>query len=761
MVFANITKYLWGFSVKTNSSVIEKYLVEYATSLISEKIVKVRGRIKKEPGDKFYIYDKFTETYYFNNYHYQKVLVVIKNAAQFNEMNNQPTTINESEVDNHTGFPVVFNRHTLNIKEPEDSSYIYQNDVIDVTTQEAPRHDVLEIQTGRGKALRDSTRIKIPGGWKNIGDMVEGDIITAQDGTSSKVTAIHPQGKVQLFEVKFEDNRRVECCAEHLWKVYYNDESKVVDTKVLIELLKTKNVYIDLPKPERFAKKPTSLAPYAAGSKFVKSLTKRRAKINLEMIHANTHERNAYLHGIIDGAAQPECTATAITTWSLRTARFIRYLARSLGKIATIKAIPNADRQYKVIIRSAKLLKMVSIKPTEIDNATCITIDHPDALYVAKDFIVTHNTAMAQKTMAVVGERVLLVTKAAYLDKWEGDITNNSYSLSLKPSEYIRVNGLEGFDKLIDNAKNGLLNDSEEPVKLIMLSSNTFDLWLKETLSNGSIEPIMDIGKILGAGLLVYDESHQLFRMNYWSFILFNIPRVMDLTGTIKPGRDKFLASRYKERFPHPCRYDGMEYNRYIEAYSIYYHTDNRRLIRRISKMRMYNHMEFEIVLLRKKMLLNAYFKMHFDILKQVYLKNRVCGQKALLFFSTKEMCTRFVEYLRRELPDLNIQRSIQGDDYEAFVNADIGVSTPGKSSTAVDIVGLVATICSVIINKEDTNHQLLGRLREDKKWGITPRIYYLHCYELQKHTHCLNERIKMLSPVVTNFNTLDSNYRI
>ena len=37
--------------------------------------------------------------------------------------------------------------------------------------------------------------------------------------------------------------------------------------------------------------------------------------------------------------------------------------------------------------------RVVSVEPTAVENARCITVDHPNSLYVTDDFIVTHNSA--------------------------------------------------------------------------------------------------------------------------------------------------------------------------------------------------------------------------------------------------------------------------------------------------------------------------------------------------------------------------------
>ena len=77
------------------------------------------------------------------------------------------------------------------------------------------------ISTGAGKAQPLNAPIKVPGGWKTMGDMQIGTPVTAPDGSTTTVTGVFPQGEKDIFEVKFADGRSTECCADHLWKVYY------------------------------------------------------------------------------------------------------------------------------------------------------------------------------------------------------------------------------------------------------------------------------------------------------------------------------------------------------------------------------------------------------------------------------------------------------------------------------------------------------------------------------------------------------------
>ncbi|APV50497.1 replicative DNA helicase [Betaproteobacteria bacterium GR16-43] len=100
----------------------------------------------------------------------------------------------------------------------------------------------LVIVAGRpsmGKALSLDARIKTRTGWKLMGDLQVGDTLASVDGAPSIVTGVYPQGVRQVYRITFSDGRSTECCAEHLWRVYFRQwpEPRVLRTDKLMEML--------------------------------------------------------------------------------------------------------------------------------------------------------------------------------------------------------------------------------------------------------------------------------------------------------------------------------------------------------------------------------------------------------------------------------------------------------------------------------------------------------------------------------------------
>lgn len=372
------------------------------------------------------------------------------------------------------------------------------------------RGDLLAAGAGLGKAQPLDALIKVPGGWKQMGEINKGDIVTAWDGTPTEVTGVFPQGIKQTFTITFKDGRNVEACDEHLWRVYCYawkrqaenpDGWKIINSKELfayINMPAYKNrLYIQLCKPED--SKPTNLPihPYNLGvilgdgcitqgtttiSKPDEELfdnfrinlpdsliLKRRDAITYAIVKKDSDNPlpgpgrgneyatalidlglrgmnsctkfipDIYLHGsyqqrleLVQGLMDTDGTVGPGGTLSFSSsscvmAKQLQYLVRSLGGTATLSLkYPHytylgerkeGNTNYVVVIRlpvpsiAFKLtrkkdlcnddgqytgdilkLKVTHVNVSDRVECQCISVSHPDHLYVTNDFVVTHNT---------------------------------------------------------------------------------------------------------------------------------------------------------------------------------------------------------------------------------------------------------------------------------------------------------------------------------------------------------------------------------
>jgi len=127
---------------------------------------------------------------------------------------------------------------------------------------------------GVGKAHTLETPILTDNGWSTMGDMNIGTKIYSRDGKLYNVTAIHPQGKKQVWRVFFVDGRTVDCCEDHLWTVKRQKKEVVLSTKKMYTdgLISRgpsgKHAYkfkVPLPEPIELSKNELSMDPYILG----------------------------------------------------------------------------------------------------------------------------------------------------------------------------------------------------------------------------------------------------------------------------------------------------------------------------------------------------------------------------------------------------------------------------------------------------------------------------------------------------------------
>jgi len=75
------------------------------------------------------------------------------------------------------------------------------------------------LDMGTGKAQPLDALIMTPKGYKQMGDLKIGDVISHPIQHTSKIIAIHPQKERAVYKVTFGDNSFTECCENHLWAI--------------------------------------------------------------------------------------------------------------------------------------------------------------------------------------------------------------------------------------------------------------------------------------------------------------------------------------------------------------------------------------------------------------------------------------------------------------------------------------------------------------------------------------------------------------
>lgn len=301
----------------------------------------------------------------------------------------------------------------------------YQVEAINRFLEEQQSIQILS--TGAGKEQPISSRIKVPGGWKLMGDMAIGDTVIAPNGKQVQVNGVFPQGVKDVYEFTFVDGRKARAGIEHLWRIYcdwwpYNgemtetDEWKVINTKEIIEKIELGHqVYVQIAKPELVDKTGLDATEYA-----------QKGIIEDFVYEISPIERVELLSKL------PTKTA------NIEYANSIVELYRSVGGSAIIRQFDNDYTiigYYPTIVSDEKgerlkfdagytRLQITSVELVGTEECQCISVDSKDHLYVTDDWVVTHNT-LTSATLSHIceqyGRTIIIVPSKSLVLQTERD----------------------------------------------------------------------------------------------------------------------------------------------------------------------------------------------------------------------------------------------------------------------------------------------------------------------------------------------------
>lgn len=91
-------------------------------------------------------------------------------------------------------------------------------------------HHAAELASrGKGKAIPNTEFVLTPDGYKLWGDINIGSRLYAPDGSITKVIDIPFDGMVNMLRITLADGRSILCSKEHLFKIFYRGQEKIVD----------------------------------------------------------------------------------------------------------------------------------------------------------------------------------------------------------------------------------------------------------------------------------------------------------------------------------------------------------------------------------------------------------------------------------------------------------------------------------------------------------------------------------------------------
>src|SRR5689334_15108352 len=78
----------------------------------------------------------------------------------------------------------------------------------------------------RGRAQTLDSLLMTPDGWKKMGEIKVGDLVTGSDGKPTEVLGVFPQGKKNVYRLTMTDGATAVACDEHLWQVQTMEDKR-------------------------------------------------------------------------------------------------------------------------------------------------------------------------------------------------------------------------------------------------------------------------------------------------------------------------------------------------------------------------------------------------------------------------------------------------------------------------------------------------------------------------------------------------------
>lgn len=398
-------------------------------------------------------------------------------------------------------------------------------------------------------------------------------------------------------------------------------------------------------------------------------------------------------------------------------------------------------------------------RPAQIPLIEHLTKDNPSKLAVLQ--MGGGKTFSLLYAIGLLKQRFVIVFKPMYIKRWmKALLDDKERILDIDPKDILTVQGTKQLIQLINYAKAGLLTS-----KIIIISNRTiYGMYAHyERTGDTSFYGIHpnDFYPLLKANRAV-DEIHSDFHFNFRQDMYTHTQTVIGLSGTMTSDIP-FINRMYRYMFPGDAWYEDTNYNKYTQVVAIYYNLKNEKDVRYLRKGRAsYSHVDFEKSIMKDQSMRKNYTDMILLAADEYFVNEYQTGQRMLIFAAMVATCEHLVDALREKYPKLVINKYTSGDPYENLLNSDISVSTVGSAGTAVDIPDLMTCLSSTAISKSETNLQVAGRLRDNKRWpGRAPIFLYFVCDDIAKHVSYHQKKVKLLKPYVLSQKTVFSDARI
>lgn len=342
--------------------------------------------------------------------------------------------------------------------------------------------------TGTGKLLSNDTLIPSPSGWLRHGDLKVGDVIFSRTGEPTTVTGTFPHKDHPIYEVTLLDGRKLEAGLEHLWEVYHRQDASDRQTKAVLSTSAILQNGIEqdgwyryaLPMAQavQYPKKDLLMSPFD----YAMTVDVNEPFENTDYLMSDIQDRTELLNGFRHRfGSQDDVNTLVVPIGSDHLVEVIRELVFSLGFRPSCYTVDNTT--HVIIHEDVCYAPIISIQYLGKEDAQCIQVDNEEHLYLAGEYVVTHNTEMAKQITSTLGVPLKRFDMSRYsrpedAQTFADDLCQAAWSA---PNAYILIDEVEKSTREAVNILLQVLDDarlaaSNNPNRIISFAGTIINL---------------------------------------------------------------------------------------------------------------------------------------------------------------------------------------------------------------------------------------------------------------------------------------------
>lgn len=250
---------------------------------------------------------------------------------------------------------------------------------------------------GTGKGLVSTTPVLTSKGWKPIGSLSMDDKLFTPEGNMVGLMGIYHRGKQDIYKIKFSDGRSIKCDGDHLWTLtressfstetsesIFVEETMTLDTRSIIDIYKHFKLYLPKIKPQCLVN--------TYGTIYY-DLEKFKVEFSSPVENMSINKRFSFYYDVLSTfgcyvarTLNVECANSDVID------KFVT-VARSLGESYKTWFCEESGMYNATMVNSVYI---ESIEPCGTDETVCIKVNSKKGLFIASDYIPTHNTTVTK-----------------------------------------------------------------------------------------------------------------------------------------------------------------------------------------------------------------------------------------------------------------------------------------------------------------------------------------------------------------------------